>query len=99
MASAIPHSTIQAFAEKVYEQCLQAPSDYLFSVDELQELTPGKNNLDITSKVINELLRTRQLQTLTQGGASVFKAVPKEVIEKFVGPFARNEGGGVWTVG
>jgi DNA-directed RNA polymerase III subunit RPC6 len=82
MAAAVPHSTIQEFAERVYEQCLQAPSDYLFSVDELQEMTPGKTNLEVASRVINELLVRRQLQTLTQGGASVFRAVPKDVIEK-----------------
>jgi DNA-directed RNA polymerase III subunit RPC6 len=79
----VPQSTIQEYAEKVYEQCLQAPRDYLFSVDELQEMTPGKGGLELASRVINELLRSRQLQPLTQGSQSVFKAVPKDVIEKY----------------
>ena len=82
MADAVPHSTIQDFASKVYEQCLQAPSARLFTVNELQELIPGRGNLEITNRVLNELLRTRQLQPLTQAGQSVFKAIPPDVIEK-----------------
>lgn len=82
MAAAVPHSTVQDFASKVYEQCLQAPTGQLFTVTELQDLIPGKGNLEVTNRVLNELLRTRQLQPLTQGGQSVFKAISKDVIEK-----------------
>jgi DNA-directed RNA polymerase III subunit RPC6 len=87
MASAIPHTTIQEFAAQVYDRCLQAPTGYLFSVQELSEMTPGKSNLEVTNRVLNELLRTRQLQPLTQGGQPVFKAIPKDVIEKYLSFF------------
>jgi hypothetical protein len=84
MASQVPHSTIQEFSAKVYEKCLQAPTGYLFSVQELSEMTPGKVNIEVTNRVLNELLRTRQLQALTQGGQHVFKAISKDVLEKSV---------------
>lgn len=82
MASEIPQSTIQQLAADVYEQCLQAPSAYLFSVHEIQEMTPGKTNIEVTSRVLNELLRMRQLQAMMQGTENVFKVVPRDVIEK-----------------
>ncbi|PWW75639.1 RNA polymerase Rpc34 [Tuber magnatum] len=82
MAAQPSQSSIDAMARAVYEQCLQAPSDYLFSVSELQDLVPGKNNLELTQKVLNELLRTRSLSALTRGSQTVFRSVPKDFAEK-----------------
>lgn len=81
-AAQIPASTIQELAGTVYEQCLQAPTGYLFSVQELHDLTPGRYNMEVTQRILNELLGKRQLQALTQGGAPVFKAISRETLEK-----------------
>jgi DNA-directed RNA polymerase III subunit RPC6 len=78
----VPHATIQEFASDVYEQCLQAPSGYLFTIQELTDMTPGKANIEVTSKVLNELLRDRRIQAMTQGTQNVFRVVSKEMIEK-----------------
>jgi len=82
MATQPSQSSIDAMAKAVYEQCLQAPSDYLFSVSELQDLVPGKNNLELTQKILNELLRTRSLSALTRGSQTVFRSVPKDFADK-----------------
>jgi hypothetical protein len=76
-------AAIESMAKAVYEQCLQAPSGYLFSVAEIQGLVPGKNNLELTQRVINELLQTRSLSALTQGSQTVFRAVPTDYAEKY----------------
>ena len=86
MAAQPVQAVIESLAKAVYEQCLQAPSGYLFSIAELQDLVPGKNNLELTQKVVNELLRARSLSALTQGSQTVFRAVPTEYAEKYAVP-------------
>lgn len=86
MADKIPQSTIQELADSVYERCLQAPTGYLFSVQELHDLTPGRYNMEVTQRILNELLGKRQLQALTQGGQPVFRAISQDVLEKYVLP-------------
>lgn len=81
-ADLIPQSTIKELADAVYENCLQAPSGYLFSVQELHDLTPGRYNMEVIQRIINELLGKRQIQALTQAGQPVFKAISRETLEK-----------------
>lgn len=78
----VPQSTIDTLAAAVYESCLKAPSDQLFSISELQSMVPGKNNLEVTQRVLNELLRTRSLSALTQGNQTVFKAAARDYADK-----------------
>ncbi|KAI5785945.1 RNA polymerase Rpc34 [Geopyxis carbonaria] len=80
--SSVSHTAIQEMALAVYSQCLQAPTGYLFSVQELQDMTPGRSNVEVTNRILNELLRSRQLAPLTQGGQPVFKALSKDILEK-----------------
>lgn len=80
----VPQTTIDTLAAAVYESCLKAPSDQLFSISELQGMVPGKNNLEVTQRVLNELLRTRSLSALTQGNQTVFKAAARDYADKYV---------------
>ncbi|KAL7275086.1 34-kDa subunit of RNA polymerase III (C) [Rhizina undulata] len=80
--AAIPKATIENIAASVYEQCLQAPSDYLFSIPELQQMVPGKNNAEVTTQVINELLSSRSFTALKQGNHTVFRVLAKDFADK-----------------
>lgn len=80
----MPQIVVDTLAAAVYETCLKAPSDQLFSIAELQNMVPGKPSLEATQRVLNELLRTRSLSALTQGNQTVFKAAPKDYADKYV---------------
>lgn len=82
----MPQATVDTLAAAVYETCLKAPSDQLFSIAELQNMVPGKPSLEATQRVLNELLRTRSLSALTQGNQTVFKAAPKDYADKYMSP-------------
>ncbi|KAH8153784.1 uncharacterized protein LAJ45_01551 [Morchella importuna] len=82
MATQVPQSTIDTLAASVYEQCLQAPTGFLFSISQLQEMVPGKSNLEVTQHVLNELLRTRSLSAMTQGNQTLFKAAARDYADK-----------------
>lgn len=70
-----------AVVQKVYEECLQAPQNHLFSNDDLQDMVPGRD-LQKTLMVINSLLQRGLLKTLKQGEATVFRVVKKEEADK-----------------
>lgn len=80
----LPQAVVDSLAATVYEACLKAPSDQLFSIAELQNMVPGKPNIEAIQRVLNELLRTRSLSALTQGNQTVFKAAPKDYADKYV---------------
>lgn len=78
-------SDVRQLAETLYEKCLQAPSGYLFTVKELQDLMTGRKSNEVVQRILNELLRTRKFQAMTKpGGIPVFKAIPVETLEKYV---------------
>lgn len=78
----VSEATVDKLAASLYEECLKAPSGQLWSIAELQKMVPGKNPIELTQRILNELLQAKSFNVLMQGKQTLFKAIPRDIVDK-----------------